>query len=153
MLAPSGYSRCREPEEQPFGMSLVSRRCKYSGYEDDENSETKTTCCKKADEDDYSGDRTPDQVNALRDRTRFYLAMHVIFGGGILGICLAVVGFLLNFTNFYRHLSLYIAFTLSQINDLVLPTVGILFLIAVILTRTFSCCIGRCFEEEYIYPI
>ena len=41
------------------------------------------------------------QVNALRERTRFYLAMHVIFGGGILGICLTIVGFMLNFTRFY----------------------------------------------------
>ena len=103
------------------------------------------------------------QVNALRERTRFYLAMHVIFGGGILGICLTVVGFLLNFTSgFYppsllcnpqAPQSICINFTLTQINDYIFPGIAILFLSAVILTRTFSCCIGRCFEEEYIYPI
>lgn len=89
--------------------------------------------------------------------------MHVIFGGGILGICLTVVGFLLNFTNFYPTSSqslfcdprdcAYIDFSLEYINEYVFPGIAILFLVAVILTRTFSCCIGRCFEEEYIYPI
>ena len=36
--------------------------------------------------DEYQGgDRTPDQVDMLRERSKSYLGLHVIVGGAILG--------------------------------------------------------------------
>ena len=37
-------------------------------------------------QDEYQGgDRTPDQVDMLRERSKSYLGLHVIVGGAILG--------------------------------------------------------------------
>ena len=39
------------------------------------------------DQDEYQGgDRTPDQVDMLRERSKSYLGLHVIVGGAILGM-------------------------------------------------------------------
>ena len=46
----------------------------------------------------------------LRERTRHYLAMHVILGGGILGISVAILGLLVNFTDVFEPLSEWIIF-------------------------------------------
>ncbi len=50
------------------------------------------------------------QVDMLRERTRHYLAMHVILGGGILGISVAILGLLVNFTDVFEPLSEWIIF-------------------------------------------
>ena len=90
----------------------------------------------------------------LRERSKNFLAMHVILGGAIPGISLAIVGLVLNFTNLFHPLEAYIGlFRLNQLNDLIFPLTGIIYFSAVLLTGIFSCCIGRCFEEEYIYPV
>ena len=94
------------------------------------------------------------QVDMLRERSKNFLALHVILGGGILGITLAIVGLLLNFTNMFEPLDNHIElFNMDQLNDFTFPLTGIIYLTAVLLTGIFSCCIGRCFEEEYIYPV
>ena len=99
------------------------------------------------------GDRSPDQVDMLRDRSKNFLAMHVILGGGILGISVAIVFLLINFTTTFDPLSSWIIFNPIQLNEYFFPMLGISYISAAILTILFSCCIGRCFEEEYIYPV
>jgi hypothetical protein len=90
----------------------------------------------------------------LRERSKNFLAMHVILGGAVLGISLAIVGLLLNFTNLFQPLENFVGlFKMDQLNDFVFPLTGIIYLTSVLLTGIFSCCIGRCFEEEYIYPV
>lgn len=89
----------------------------------------------------------------LRDRSRNFLAMHIILGGGILGISTAIVGLLINFTTVYGDLASWIIFTMSQLNDCLFPFLALSYLSAAFLTAIFTCCIGRCFEEEYIYPV
>jgi hypothetical protein len=55
----------------------------------------------------------------LRERSKNFLAMHVILGGGILGITLAIVGLLLNFTNIFLTFEDYIGlFTIIQVSQL-----------------------------------
>ena len=60
----------------------------------------------------------------------------------------------LNFTTAFEPLNPHIIalFGLPTLNDVVFPLIGLSFLTSVVLTGIFSCCIGRCFEEEYIYP-
>ena len=61
----------------------------------------------------------------------------------------------LNFTTAFEPLNPHIIalFGLPTLNDVVFPLIGLSFLTSVVLTGIFSCCIGRCFEEEYIYPV
>ncbi len=55
----------------------------------------------------------------LRERSKNFLALHVILGGGILGITLAIVGLLLNFTNIFLTFEDYIGlFTIIQVSQL-----------------------------------
>ena len=86
-------------------------------------------------------------------RSKNYLAMHVILGGGILGISVAIVFLLLNFTQMFVPLHEWTVFTLQQLNDYAFPAASFSYVVAVVLTGLFTCCIGRCFEEEYIYPV
>ncbi len=51
----------------------------------------------------------------LRERSRHYLAMHVILGGGILGISVAIVGLLVNFTDVFDPLSDWVIFNHAQV--------------------------------------
>ena len=51
----------------------------------------------------------------LRERSRNYLCMHVILGGGILGISTAILGLLINFTNIFDPLSSWIIFNPIQV--------------------------------------
>jgi hypothetical protein len=53
----------------------------------------------------------------LRDRSRNYLAMHVILGGGILGISTAIIGLLINFTTVFQDLPSWIIFSSDQVNN------------------------------------
>ena len=79
--------------------------------------------------------------------------MHVILGGGILGISVAILFLLLNFTQMFLPLHEWTVFTLQQLNDYAFPAASFSYVAAVVLTGIFTCCIGRCFEEEYIYPV
>jgi hypothetical protein len=57
----------------------------------------------------------------LRERSKNFLAMHVILGGGLLGITLAIVGLLLNFTNIFEPLEDFVGlFKLDQVPLLLL---------------------------------
>ncbi len=42
---------------------------------------------------------------------------------------------------------------LLQLNDALFPFTATCYLCSAFLTAIFTCCIGRCFEEEYIYPV
>jgi len=44
-------------------------------------------------------------------------------------------------------------FSIFQLNDLVFPILGCSYFASAFLTALFTCCIGRCLEEEYIYPV
>ena len=67
-LVPSGYSRGRDPLEQPLGMALVKKRRSRPGHTskddlDDEDEKSGCCGCQQRDEDHYwVGDRTPEQV-------------------------------------------------------------------------------------------
>ena len=65
------------------------------------------------------------------------------------------LGMFLNFTTAFEPLTPHIIalFGLPTLNDVVFPFIGLAYLTSVVLTGIFSCCIGRCFEEEYIYPV
>lgn len=156
-LAPNGYTRCRDPESQPFGLSLTpyrfypeerGRRHWGAGLRQDGGGGG-LAGCDAAD----GGDRTPEQVEMLRSRSKNYLVVHVILGGAILGICLAILGMFLNFTTLLEPLPVLVCMELGSINDVYFPSIGILYMASIFLTGVFCCCIGRCFEEEYIYPV
>ena len=106
-------------------------------------------------DDDYDegGDRTPEQIEVLRERSKNYLGLHVILGGAVLGISLAILGLLIGFTDLFEPLINYTFLSYVQLNDYLYPGIGMVYLTCVLLTGIFTCCIGRCFEEEYIYPV
>ncbi len=156
LLGPAGYSRCRDPATQPFGLTLMTRMSSkqpkpsvaltYQGqtvYDYDTDNE-----------DCYEGgDRTPDQIEVLRERSKNYLGLHVIVGGAILGISMAILGLLIGFTHIFEPLESFTFLSYGQLNDYLYPGIGLVYLTSVLLTGIFTCCIGRCFEEEYIYPV
>jgi hypothetical protein len=74
-------------------------------------------------------------------------------GGAILGISMAVLGLLIGFTNMFHPISNFTFLNYEQLNDYLYPGIGLVYLTSVLLTGIFSCCIGKCFEEEYIYPV
>ncbi len=49
--------------------------------------------------------------------------------------------------------TVFLYFTLMQLNDVLFPIAATCYLCSAFLTALFTCCIGRCFEEEYIYPV
>ncbi len=51
----------------------------------------------------------------LRERSRHFLAMHLILGGGILGISVAILGLLINFTDVFDPLSDWVIFDQQQV--------------------------------------
>ena len=164
ILAPAGYSRCRDPASQPFGLTLSWPNFKRKtvtqqqpvallNYEGHPQMEV-ITYDTDVDEDFYEGgDRTPEQIETLRERSKNYLGLHVIVGGALLGISMAVLGLLIGFGDFFEPLADYTFLTYSQLNDYLYPGIGLIYLTSVLLTGLFTCCIGRCFEEEYIYPV
>jgi hypothetical protein len=170
LLAPAGYSRCRDPDSQPFGLTLLSRmtsstkKRRQNGTSSQSNTVTVTfqsgpyhghhEVISLSDLEDFAGgDRTPDQVDMLRDRSKSFLGLHVILGGAILGISMAILGLLIGFTSLFDPLEDITFLTYTQLNDYLYPGIGLIYLTAVLLTGVFTCCIGRCFEEEYIYPV
>ena len=63
------------------------------------------------DQDEYQGgDRTPDQVDMLRERSKSYLGLHVIVGGAILGKIFVCLHFIL-FHSLYNILPVCFNFT------------------------------------------
>ena len=163
LLAPAGYSRCRDPSSQPFGLTLMSRMTS-SHRKRSENTVTVTfstgpyqghheVISLDGNEDYEGGDRTPDQIEMLRDRSKNYLGLHVIVGGAVLGISMSILGMLIGFTQMFHPLENYTFLTYEQFNDYLFPGIGMIYMTSVLLTGIFTCCIGRCFEEEYIYPI
>lgn len=167
LLGPSGYSRCRDPSSQPFGLTLMSRMSSQrlrSRHEPSSNValsyqgqvisyETDNVGQEDDYYDDEGGDRTPEQIEVLRERSKNYLGLHVIVGGAILGISMAILGLLIGFTNLFKPIEDYTFLTEIQLNDYLYPGIGLIYLTSVLLTAIFTCCIGRCFEEEYIYPV
>ena len=67
MLAPSGYSRGRDPLEQPLGMALVKHRqrrhhCSRADDLDEDDGKSSTCCGTDEEEHHWVGDRSPEQV-------------------------------------------------------------------------------------------
>lgn len=166
LLAPAGYSRCRDPAAQPFGLTLswshfkrktttqVQQPVALLTYEGHPHNHEVITYETDADDDCYEGgDRTPEQIEMLRERSKNYLGLHVIVGGALLGISMAILGLLIGFGDFFEPLADYTFLTYDQLNDYLYPGIGLIYLTSVLLTGLFTCCIGRCFEEEYIYPV
>ena len=79
-------------------------------------------------EEYQGGDRTPDQVDMLRERSKNFLGLHVIVGGAILGISMAVLGLLIGFTVLFEPLSDYTFLTYGQLNDYLYPGIGLVYL-------------------------
>ena len=166
LLAPAGYSRGRDPASQPFGLTLLSRMNFRRGhisqpqqvaleYQGHHQAVVTFENNMIAEEDDFceGGDRTPDQIEVLRERSKNYLGLHVIVGGAILGMSMAILGLLIGFTDLFEPLEKFTFLTYGQLNDYLYPGIGLIYLTTVLLTGIFTCCIGRCFEEEYIYPV
>ncbi|QQP54886.1 XK-related protein, partial [Caligus rogercresseyi] len=63
------------------------------------------------------GDRTPDQVEMLRERSKQYLAMHLILGGAILGMSIGIIAMLINFTDIFVPLESTIIFNETYMNS------------------------------------
>ncbi len=126
LLAPVGYGRCRDPDGQPLGLSLLpgyTNRFErssegavvYAGEGDRTPEQVKNNeLCRRDSVYRTHSSRTY-QVDALRDRSRNFLAMHVILGGGILGISSAILGLLINFTQVFDPLSDWIIFSSIQV--------------------------------------
>ncbi|XP_040569183.1 uncharacterized protein [Lepeophtheirus salmonis] len=137
IFVPIGYGRARDPLNQPLGLSLLPGQENFS-------------IC---DNTIRGGDRSPEQVEMLRERSRQYLAMHLILGGAILGMSIGIIAMLINFTELFVPLESYIIFNEAYMNSSIFPGLGLLYTSAIILTTIYTCGIGRCFEEEYIYPV
>merc|ERR1719323_2296923 len=78
LTAPVGFNRCKAPKLQPLG--YVSDEVSYS-------------------------ERSPEQADILRERSKRFLALHLIFGIFVLGISLVFLWLLLNFSQIYTPLS------------------------------------------------
>ena len=50
-------------------------------------------------------ERSPEQVDILRERSKRFLALHLIFGIFVLGISLVLVYVMLNFSQLYTPLT------------------------------------------------
>ena len=72
-----GFNRCKAPKLQPLG--YVSDEVTYS-------------------------ERSPEQVDVLRERSKRFLALHLIFGIFVFGISLTLVYLMLNFSKLYTPL-------------------------------------------------
>jgi len=126
ITAPVGFNRCKAPKLQPLG------------YVFDEVSYT---------------ERTPEQANILRERSKRFLALHLIFGIFVLGISLVFLWLLLNFSQLYTPLSDTTIMPRQFINTYVLPGIVMCFGLSTFFTIIYCCTILCCCEEEYIYPL
>lgn len=126
LTAPVGFNRCKAPKLQPLG--YVSDEVTYT-------------------------ERSPEQVEILRERSKRFLALHLIFGIFVLGISLVFLWVILNFSQLYVPLTDTTILPRQFINSYILPTVAAGFLASTVFTVIYCCTILYCFEEEYIYPL
>lgn len=128
---PAGYNRCKAPKLQPLGYSC--------------------------DEVRYQTERSPEQLDILKERSKRFLALHLIFGALVFGISLALLWVMLNFSQLYIDEDGGIQKTtiipLEIINGYIFPGILAAFLSSTIFTGVYCCTILCCFEEEYIYPL
>merc|ERR1712083_832786 len=126
ITAPVGFNRCKAPKLQPLGYVF--------------------------DEVSYS-ERTPEQANILRERSKRFLALHLIFGIFVLGISLVFLWLLLNFSQLFTPLAETTVLPRLFINNYLLPGIGACCVASVVFTMTYCCTVLCCCEEEYIYPL
>jgi len=126
LTAPVGFNRCKAPKLQPLG--YVSDEVTYT-------------------------ERSPEQVDILRERSKRFLALHLIFGIFVLGISLVLVYVMLNFSQLYTPLTDTTILPRQFINGYILPAIGLLALASAVGTVTYCCTVLCCFEDEYIYPL
>lgn len=126
LTAPVGFNRCKAPKLQPLG--YVSDEVTYT-------------------------ERSPEQVDLLRERSKRFLALHLIFGIFVLGISLVLLWVMLNFSQLYTPLTDTTILPRHFINSYVLPSVVAGALCSTVFTVLYCCTVLCCFEEEYIYPL
>ena len=126
LTAPVGFNRCKAPKLQPLG--YVSDEVSYS-------------------------ERSPEQADILRERSKRFLALHLIFGIFVLGISLVFLWLLLNFSQIYTPLSETTVLPRLFINNYLLPGLGAGAVASIILTMIYCCTVLCCCQDEYIYPL
>jgi len=126
ILAPAGFNRCRNPKLQPLG--YVSDEVRYS-------------------------ERSPEQLENLKERSKRFLALHLIFGAFVLGVSLVLLWIMLNFSQLYSPLIEYTILPKVFVNDYILPTILLAFVCSTVFTVLYCCTILCCFEDEYVYPL
>jgi len=126
LTAPVGFNRCKAPKLQPLG--YVSDEVTYT-------------------------ERSPEQVDILRERSKRFLPLHLIFGIFVLGISLVLVYVMLNFSQLYTPLTDTTILPRIFINEYILPAVAVGAMASAVFTVTYCCTVLCCFEEEYIYPL
>jgi len=126
LTAPVGFNRCKAPKLQPLGYVF--------------------------DEVTYT-ERTPEQASILRERSKRFLALHLIFGIFVLGISLVFLWLLLNFSQLFTPLTETTILPREFINSYVLPGIVTGMMISTVFTGVYCCTILCCCEEEYIYPL
>lgn len=126
LTAPVGFNRCKAPKLQPLG--YVSDEVTYS-------------------------ERSPEQSDILRERSKRFLALHLIFGIFVLGIALVFLWLLLNYSQLYTPLSETTVLPRIFINNFLLPGIGAGAMASTVLTMVYCCTVLCCCQEEYIYPL
>ena len=126
LTAPVGFNRCKAPKLQPLG------------YVNDEVSYT---------------ERSPEQSDLLRERSKRFLALHLIFGIFVLGISLVFLWLLMNFSQLYTPLVETTVLPSIFINNYLLPGLGVASLASIIWTMLYCCTVLCCCQDEYIYPL
>ena len=126
LTAPVGFNRCKAPKLQPLG--YVSDEVSYS-------------------------ERSPEQSDLLRERSKRFLALHLIFGIFVLGTSLVFLWLLLNFSQIYTPLADTTVLPRVFINNYLLPGIGATSLASVVFTMIYCCTALCCCQDEYIYPL
>merc|ERR1712045_697110 len=126
LTAPVGFNRCKAPKLQPLG--YVSDEVSYS-------------------------ERSPEQSDLLRERSKRFLALHLIFGIFVLGTSLVFLWLLLNFSQLYTPLADTTVLPRIFINNYLLPGIGATSLASVVFTMMYCCTALCCCQDEYIYPL
>jgi len=126
LTAPVGFNRCKAPKLQPLG------------YVSDEVSYT---------------ERSPEQSDLLRERSKRFLALHLIFGLFVLGISLVFLWLLLNFSQLYSPLAETTVLPGHFINYYMLPAIVASSLASVVFTMLYCATVLCCCQDEYIYPL
>merc|ERR1712061_714405 len=89
-------------------------------------------------------ERSPEQADILRERSKRFLALHSIFGIFVLGISLVFLWLLLNFSQLYTPLADTTIMPRLFINTYVLPGIVMLFGFSTIFTGIYCCTILCC---------